>query len=247
MQFPEIERRYRAGLARYGNFDPGCLDLPGTTIAPVADRRGTKLASAYLIGAHSVVFCDPELVTLLDDLASADDSFSPNEVASWASRHGFEYIGAGWNHLVDRSMLTRVPASEGANRVILDRDNPTDRALITDLVEATSPEEADEADLDLDNLDPFIVALLDRGRIVAYASEKPSEHDEAFADIAVLTRATLRSRGWGRAVVSFLCDEIFDRGRFPLYRCAQENMHSRRLAVALGFKEVVSLAAMRAA
>lgn len=246
MQFPEIEQRYRAGLARYGNFDPGCLDRPGTTIAPVGDRRGTKLASVYLIGVHSVVYCDPELVTLLDDLASTDHSFAPGEVAPWAAQHGFEYIGAGWNHLADRAMLTRVALPEGADPVILDRENPTDRSLIADLVDATSPEETDEADLDLDNLDPFMVALVDRGRIIAYASEKPSEHDEGFADIAILTRAPLRSRGWGRAAVSVLCDEIFDRGRFPLYRCAQENTRSRRLALSLGFKEVVSLAAMRA-
>jgi len=247
MQFQEIEKRYRAGLARYGNIDPECLDRSGTSVAPVADRRGTKLASAYQMGQLTVVYCDPEIVTLLDELASSETAFSPNDVAPWASTHGFEYIGAGWNHLADRSMVKHVRIPEGATPVTLDRDSAADSSLIEELVSFTDPEEADEADLDLDNLDPFIVALLDRDRrIAAYASEKPSEHEETFADISILTRSDVRGRGWGKAAVSLLCNRIFERRRLPLYRCAQENTGSRHLALSLGFREVVSLAAMRA-
>jgi RimJ/RimL family protein N-acetyltransferase len=247
MRFREIETVYRQGLARYGGVDPGLFDRRGTTIAPVADRTGLKTASAYEIGEHTLIFCDPEVAGVVGSLASSTDSFPSDRLAGWGTEHGFTYVGAGWCHLADQSMVTDLPPPPDATPVILDRDNADDKALIAGLVEVTDPDEADEADLDLENLDPFILGLLDQdGRIGAYASEKSSEHDaEFFADIAILTRSDMRGMGWGRAAVSILCGHIFDRARLPLYRCSQDNTGSRRLALSLGFEQVVALAAIR--
>jgi hypothetical protein len=246
VKFHEIEQRYRAGFARYAGVDAAVFEHPGTTVAPVDDRRGTGGASAYAIGAHTIVYCDPVVVDRVGELRDPDRSLPVDAVADWAATHGAELIGGGWNHLSDETMLTPVDPPRGATIAMLEREQPADRELIRALVEVTDPDEADEADLALDNLDPFIVALLDGDvGIGAYASERPSDHDEAFADIAILTRHDKRHQGWGSAAVSTLCRHVFDRGRFPLYRCNWDNTESRLLALSLGFVEVASLAAIR--
>jgi ribosomal protein S18 acetylase RimI-like enzyme len=246
MRFHEIQRRYRAGMARYGNVEPSLFDSSGTTIAPVEDREGTNRASAYRIGVHTVVYCDPAVADLVRSLADATQSFPPSELAGWAKTRGFEFEGGGWLHLIDLSMLRSVDLPEGASVSVLDRGDATHRARIGDLVAAVGPDDADEADLDLDHLDPRIVALVDpQGRIGAYASERSFEYGEEFADIAIATHPEFRGRGWGSAAVSVLCADIFERGRLPLYRCTWDNTGSRRLALSLGFVETVTLAAMR--
>jgi len=246
MRFREIEHHLRAGLAGYGCVEATLFDGPGTTIAPVEDREGTRRASTYQIGVHTVVYCDPAVADLVRSLVDATESFRPSELAGWAKTQGFEFEGGGWIHVADASMLRSVDLPEGASVSVLDGEDATHRARIGDLIATVGPAEADEADLDLDNLDPLIVALVDReGRIGAYASERPFEYGEGFADIAIATRPDLRGKRWGSAAVTALCQHIFDRGRLPLYRCSWDNMGSRRLALSLGFVETVTLAAMR--
>jgi hypothetical protein len=246
MQFREIEQHYRAGLARYGGVEATLFDTPGTTITPVEERRGTSRASTYQIGVHTLVYCDPEVFDIVQLLAQPARSLPPSDLEGWATEHGFEFEGGGWIHLASASMLKPTELPEGASSTVLDRENPFDRALIRELVDAVGPVDADEADLDLDNLDPLIVALIDRhGRIGAYASERSFEYGEDFADIAIAARRDLRGNRWGSAAVSTLCQHIFDLGRLPLYRCTWENTGSRRLALSIGFREVTSLAAMR--
>jgi GNAT superfamily N-acetyltransferase len=245
MRFREIDRHLREGLARYGRVEATLFDSPGTTIAPVEDRERTSRASAYLVGAHTIIYCDSAVADTVRLLADPARSLPPSELRGWATGHGYEFEGGGWIHLVDASMMRPPDLPEGTTPIVLDADDPDDRALIADLVDAVGPDDADEADVNLDNLDPFILALVDQqGRIGAYASERPFEYGESFADIAVLTRPEMRAQGWGSAAVSTLCEQIFDRGRLPLYRCNWENSGSRRLALSLGFVETVTLAAM---
>ncbi len=56
-----------------------------------------------------------------------------------------------------------------------------------------------------------------------------------FAEIAVNTLSQYRRKGWGRSVVSALCNHVIESGRTPLYVVAEENGPSIHLAESLGF------------
>lgn len=58
-----------------------------------------------------------------------------------------------------------------------------------------------------------------------------------FADVAVGTRPAYRQRGWGRSVVSALCQHLLESGRVPLYAVEEHNTASQTLARNLGFKD----------
>ena len=51
--------------------------------------------------------------------------------------------------------------------------------------------------------------------------------------------------GLGRSVVAGVSREMFGSATLPLYRCNWDRTPSRRLALSLGFREVLSLAAVR--
>jgi hypothetical protein len=240
----EIRGRYRVALAAHAGIDPGMFDRPGSTIAPVEDRTGTGTASAYRVGVRTLVYCDPEVADRVSSLADADTTVEVTMLSAWAGTHGADFIGGAWHHLAGREMLADTATPDGATMSVLDRDR--DHGLIAGLVARCDPNDVEEAEVELDNLDPVIVGLLDgTGRIGAYAGEHPWELDAGFADIGVLTRPDLRRIGWGSAAVAALCRLTFEQGRLPLYRCNWDRAGSRRLALALGFVEVASLAAVR--
>lgn len=56
-----------------------------------------------------------------------------------------------------------------------------------------------------------------------------------FAEVAVYTNPAYRQRGWGRSVVSALCQHLLESGRTPLYEVTQQNRPSIQLARSVGF------------
>ncbi len=126
-----------------------------------------------------------------------------------------------------------------------DRAVDADVATITELIEASDPDDVDDAEIELDDLDPMIVGLVDgQGRMGSYASGRWWDGDQLFDDIGVLTRTDVRGRGWGSAAVAAFCRASLDAGRLPLYRCNRSNTGSRALALSVGFRESFSLLAV---
>jgi ribosomal protein S18 acetylase RimI-like enzyme len=56
-----------------------------------------------------------------------------------------------------------------------------------------------------------------------------------WAEIFVHTDPAVRGRGWGKAVVATVAQQLIARGRTPLYVTSDTNEYSMRLAEAVGF------------
>ena len=56
-----------------------------------------------------------------------------------------------------------------------------------------------------------------------------------WAEIYVHTDPAVRGRGWGKAVVGSVAQQLISRGRTPLYVTSDTNEYSMRLAEAVGF------------
>ncbi|MCB2224841.1 MAG: hypothetical protein KQH83_11795 [Actinobacteria bacterium] len=238
--------RFRAALAAAGGFDAGRFDRPGTLVVPQASREGTRVVSVHAFGAAAVAWCDPGLADAAAALASETETFDPAGLAAWAAPRGGEFVGGAWSHLTAPSLLAGPPEPDGCTVAPLDRDDPGDRGRIAALVEACGEDDAEEAEIHLDDLDPLILGVAEPGGTLAgLAGERPWDLDAGTADIAVLTRPDARGRGVGGAAVAAVCREDFRLGRLPLYRCNWDNAPSRALALSLGFVEVLSLAAVR--
>ena len=56
-----------------------------------------------------------------------------------------------------------------------------------------------------------------------------------WAEIYVHTDPAVRGRGWGKAVVASVAQQLVSQGRTPLYVTSDANEYSLRLAEAVGF------------
>ena len=130
---------------------------------------------------------------------------------------------------------------------MLDRDVADDVAVLAEFVNAISQDDLDEVELDLDELDPFIVALFDGDTMVAYGSGRPDSRAAVFDDIGVLTHPDHRRRGLGvRVVAEFVKRRrASDPTRRMLYRCNTDNVASNAVAESLGFSFANTVGAVR--
>lgn len=241
------ERHYWSALMRTATRDHGGPIPPGTTVVADDDRTGTRTATSYPMPGRTIVWADPGLMEVLSDLDSPTTLTTAEYVAA-TEEMGAELVGIGNQRVLD-GPLRRPAADETGVRVrTIDRDDAADRALLAELIDVCDDDDVDEADLDLDELDPDIVAFVTPdGRIAAYASARPSEFDDGFDDIAVLTRPEFRGRRLGAlAVYEFVRRrQDLEIGRRFLYRCNQANAGSNRVAESLGFTLVQQIGAMR--
>lgn len=213
----------------------------GTVIAPEEDRVGSRSATSYPTPSGTIVWCDPALVDQLGAVlaGSTRPAIDSGEFVRLAVGAGAVLSGFGNNRVLVDTLRRPVTgaAAAGVSARRLDPDLATDLALITGLVAAASEDDLEEADLDVGELDADIVGLVDRERLVAYASGRPSPIDERFDDIGVLTHPAHRRCGFGVLVVS---EYVRDRNlakpdRRMLYRCSVENAGSNALAESIGF------------
>jgi predicted GNAT family acetyltransferase len=65
--------------------------------------------------------------------------------------------------------------------------------------------------------------------------------NEWCTGIGVLIHPNYRGRGLGKAVVSALCEWCIENDVVPMYRVFSDHDHSRRIARALGFREMVTI------
>ena len=83
---------YRASIASVLGVDPAIFMLPGASVHSSDERRGTRLASHYRVGEHSVVWCDPEVV---ESVLELDGRPAPLDTETLA-RHYEEHVGKGF-------------------------------------------------------------------------------------------------------------------------------------------------------
>ena len=77
------------------------------------------------------------------------------------------------------------------------------------------------------------------GRPVAYCSNLPLGHmqEEVAAVGGVFTLASVRRRGFAKAVVSATTNAVLKSGRVPIYGTSDDNVASKRTALSVGYKE----------
>lgn len=221
--------------------DPTVRHVSGLTVAASATRSEGQ-AAGYAVGDHLVITCNPAIEA---KLVEATAGLEPS-VTAWqqlADDLGGELLGAGRQQIVSPEGLRAPVVPAGFALRSLDAANPADVALVAELIEVSDPEDLDEAEVEIDSLDPIIEVLLDTdGRIGCYSSAHSFELTPEFGDIGILTRADCRGLGLGSALVAALCARIRSSGLEPLYRCDEVNAGSIALSAGLGFEIAAQLA-----
>lgn len=240
-----VKSKHLTALMSEAGIDVDVAAKPQTIVRPEADRADSRMAVAYLIGQATVVRCDPAMAAELDDVASATATMSSDAFEAWALERGWEFIDGNDQHVLSADALQARSVPAGATLFELDRENPEHQRLIAALLERNDADDVEEAEFDLDDLDPHIVGLLDDGgELRALASARVWDTDGDFDDIGVLTDEPIRGQGWGAAVVSAFCEASFARGRLPLYRCNWSRTASKATALSLGFEANMRLSAV---
>ena len=234
--------RFIDGMAVHFGLDPAVTDQPGWTASPSDDRAASGVAAAYELRAHVAVPCPP-------DRAAEVVAGPPTSLEDWVDRMvagGAELLGGAAMQTLGAGGLRPVDLAEGYELRRVRSDDDGVRQLIADLLERTDPDDADQADLDLDELDETIVLALDAdGAVAAYASSRPWDEVARFGDIGVLTADGHRNKGLGGAVVTEMCRWLLEDGIDPLYRRHHDNTGSVRLSLGLGFVPATRLLAVR--
>ncbi|MEO1061824.1 MAG: GNAT family N-acetyltransferase [Actinomycetota bacterium] len=240
--------RFRRALAHELAVAPEAIDRPATVVVPEDDRAGSGLAVAYAIGQLTAIRCDPALAPALAPLSAPDRALSFEELEAWTGDRDWSVVDGNDNHVLPAGWAApTLTVPQDGTLVDLDTSDATTQQLIADLVEATGDDDAEEAEVDLEDLDALAVALLDGdGAIAAFASARPWDVDETFDDIGVLVHPDRRRGGWGTAAVLALVARSLELDRHPLYRCNWTVTGSKRLAVGLGFEVACRLLAVAA-
>jgi GNAT superfamily N-acetyltransferase len=122
-------------------------------------------------------------------------------------------------------------------------DAEQNKSILFSLFEACTEEDLDAADIYIDDPDPVIFGLFNGEKMVAYASHR--YWGESIGDMGVLIHPEYRSQGLGKAVISALCEWCIQNEVVPMYRVFSDHNHSRRIPLALGFKDMVIVESLR--
>ena len=234
--------RYFDGLASFFDVPDRLFTRPGSTVVPGPTRSGTGRVSHHRIGRHSLIWADPELESELADFHGRPAAIAFDEMRTVALAAGAELLGHGLEHVlpVDYRRQSRPPEI-----TVLDGHSSKGIKIVQSLLAECSAEDLDEAEFDVDALDPFLVGWVDGGRLSALAGGRPEEFRPGCMDIGVLVHPDVRRIGRGRAVVGAVADEVSRAGHVPLYRCASSHIGSQRLCRSVGFELALELDAFR--
>lgn len=232
----ELEQMVYGYWARRFGCEREDFRQPGTRVLKEKELAGTDKAHLYHIDRMSVLRADPSLAEqagLADGYSRDSGSLSASQLQALIP---VQVESAFLDYYLDARDLNRFSAPAPFTTRRLDAQH--EDSLLLDLYAACTEEEVDAADIDADRPDAAICGLFDGTRLAAYAGYRVWE--EHFADIGVLIHPDYRGRGLGKAVVSTLCEWCLGEDVVvPMYRVFSFNVHSCRIAQALGFKEMV--------
>lgn len=232
--------RYIGGLADRFGVPVERFAGPGLLVVPSAERHGQRLVSHYRVDQHSVFWIDPDLEPLFDPWQNRSHSVPFDEFGDWARAAGATLLGRGVEHLLTADYE---PIRWAPELVVLDGRSPAGIETVRTLLDVCSEHDLDEAEFEIDALDPHLVGWVEHGRLLALAGGRAEPARPGCMDIGVLVHADARRSGRGRAVVAATVDEILAAGQVPLYRCGVENTGSSRLCRSIGFETVMQLEA----
>lgn len=214
---------------------------PGTLVIQEDQLNGTGKIHLYHIDRMSIVRADPSLICQAGLSNGYDRDTGSLTVSLLQELIGVEVDTTFLDCYLDARDFKCFAArgSFTTRRLYGENDNPH----LLNLYQACTEEDLDEAAINVDEPDPVIYGMFDGNQLVAYASHRYWE--DVIADMGVLIHPGYRGRGLGKAVVSALCEWCIENEVIPMYRVFSYNAHSRRLAQALGFKELVVIETLK--
>ena len=236
--------RYVASLLAAAETAHGRALGSGTTLVVDPGRDGTGSATCYPTPHASVVWCDPTVLARLAPIESSR-ALSAEEFVAAADALGAALVGFGRIRVLDGDV--RRPDADVGGLVVrhVGVDDAPPILMLDDLIGACDDDDVEEADLDLDHLDPtFTLLVTPDDMIAAFASARPHEVEPSFDDIAVLTHPAWRGRRLGALAVHEFIRHRRPEGRRWLYRCNLDNIGSNRVAESLGFTVVTTIGAV---
>lgn len=243
-----VRSRFLDGLARNAGIDRQSLGRPGTTVVGGETRAGSGALACYRAGRHLVIWCDPEVVDRVADLADPDATLDAATLSERVADAGFQPFASIVTSLLAGPPPLPVEPGGPYRHHWLSAERPDHVDAVqafaarcdADDVEAAGLDEIDDgyAEAAINVLTPLDV---DGVSPVAYASASDWVWDEDFADIGVLVHGDHRGRGLGRFVVASTVQRLLADHRIPQYRHAADNHGSRAIARGLGFEPVVTL------
>jgi len=237
-------RRFQEALMANGAVDKSLVSASGFSLGPEESRRGSSIASCYTIGAHTVLFCDPDLTTQLQGFADAHPEADRGRWLTWAREQGAVHLGSGVMRVRSTAAPQVRPPFAGVSA--LSAADTADVARIHAFLDGCDEDEIEDADIDRDNLDPVIRCTLDGiGAVSAFASALPWDALPDWWDIGVLTAGGHRRQGLGKRCVAAVVAGIEEHGGTALYRHDPANTGSAGVASSLGFDVATELDAVR--
>ena len=232
--------RYFAGLARLFGVDVDLFADDGVLVVPAADRSGQRRVTLHRVDRHAVLWIDPHLENELSEWRGQSTTPTFEEFRDWAFVAGATLLGHGLEHLLPEAHRR---ASRAPELTVIDGGSPTGIELVQTLLDECSADDLDEAEFEIEALDPFLVGRVESNRLVALAGGRTEPARPGCMDIGVLVHPDHRQVGHGRGVVTAVADELIAAGHLPLYRCASSNVGSRQLCRSVGFELALELEA----
>lgn len=229
--------------------DLGASLLAGTSLVPADDRLGSRIATCYPFDGRTAVWCDPDVAEQLAPIVGPTP-LSARDFVTSCTELGAEVRGIGLNRVLDGPPLDPHIELGACSIRSLDRNDAADVALIAAFRAAVSDADAEEAELDVDDLDPHIVAAIESTddqhgeRMLAFAGARLADSIQ-FDDIGVITHPAARWRGLGVACVHRLIESRRASDTPAMYRCEADNTGSGRIAERLGFDLVQTVGSVR--
>lgn len=162
---------------------------------------------------------DLDLSDLVSAIASPDTTLTEPEFTEWAASQRSEHRGSG-GEFVLRQEPTRDDSPE---LVTLDGTAQSTKDLVAKLHEDCRSDDVEEAEFEIDDLDPTLVGWVMKDALLALAGARSWDTRPGLHDIGVLVHPDHRKMRAGTRVVGKVVRSLLDSGVTPLYRCNDEN------------------------
>jgi hypothetical protein len=236
----EARAAIRATLAAQCACDEAAFAAAGVTVTAAIEQPGqlrfpvpSRPLLAVTLGAGVVISCRPSRSPWVRrnlGRADRDALFSAPMIARLAryvGHDGQDLVGPILRYACSRDTVRQAAVPTGVEIVVVERAEMAALHRYAGFSNALSYR--------ADHPRPDMVATVARrrGEIVGIAAA--SADNDVLWQIGVEVVAKERGGGIGRALVGRLTGAVFDHGRVPYYSTTVANLHSRGLAIGLGY------------
>ncbi len=203
----------------------------GTTLLPENKYDGERIIALWHIGKHTFAQLDPAYHLQLKDLIKklpAGTSLSGDQIQEGLGHDAVLARDIGLTYYLNPEDL---PAFIPPEPFVLRQLTEADEGFMADLKAANTPEDVDEAYVEVTHQIAF--GCFHGEQLTAAAS---GYERTGFLDLGVLTHPQFRKKGLGKAVTGALCNWADGNNLIAQYRHNVLNINSQRVAESLNFQ-----------